>query len=74
MSSFSIWSCVLKGCFERGIFRRAKSRSKDIDDFFNIQHYSGLSLAGGMGVVLGMVGPVGPVGCPWWGRLLLLFT
>ena len=26
MSSFSIWGCVLKGCFERGIFGRAKSR------------------------------------------------
>ena len=31
-SSFSLWSCVLKGCFERGIFGRAKSRSKGIED------------------------------------------
>ena len=29
MSSFSIWGCVLKDCFERGILRRAKSRLKE---------------------------------------------
>ena len=33
MSSFSIWGCVLKGCFERGIFWRPKSRLKGIEDF-----------------------------------------
>jgi hypothetical protein len=33
MSSFSIWGCVLKGCFERGIFWRAKSHLKGIEDF-----------------------------------------
>ena len=32
-SSFSIWGCVLKGCFERGIFWRAKLRLKGIEDF-----------------------------------------
>ena len=38
-SSFSIWSCFLKGCFERSIFRRAKSRLKGIVDF-NLEHGS----------------------------------
>ena len=37
MSSFSIWDCVLKGCFERGIFLRAKSHLKGIEDF-NLEH------------------------------------
>ena len=32
-SSFSIWGCIMKGCFERGIFGRAKSRVKGIEDF-----------------------------------------
>jgi hypothetical protein len=32
-SSFPIWGCVLKGCFERGIFGRAKSRLKAIEDY-----------------------------------------
>ena len=32
-SSFSIWGCVLKGYFERGIFWRVKSRLKGIEDF-----------------------------------------
>ena len=36
-SSFSIWGCVLKGCFERGIFRRAKLCLKGIEDF-NLEH------------------------------------
>jgi hypothetical protein len=25
------WGCILKGCFERGIFRRAKSHLKVIE-------------------------------------------
>jgi hypothetical protein len=37
-SSFSNWACILKGCFERGIFWRAKSRMKGIEDF-NLEHY-----------------------------------
>ena len=37
-SSFSIWGRVLKGCFERGIFWRAKSRLKGIEDF-NLEHW-----------------------------------
>jgi hypothetical protein len=32
-SSFSIWGCVLKGYFERGIFWRAKSHLRAIEDF-----------------------------------------
>jgi hypothetical protein len=36
-TSFSIRSCVLKGCFERGIFSRANSHLKGIDDF-NLEH------------------------------------
>ena len=32
-SSFSIWGCVLKGCFEKCIFWRTKLRLKGIDDF-----------------------------------------
>ena len=36
-SSFSIWGCVLKGCFERGLFWRATSRLKGIEDF-NLEH------------------------------------
>ena len=31
-SSFSLRSCVLKGCFERGIFGMAKSRLEGIED------------------------------------------
>ena len=34
---FGIWGCVLKGCFERGIFWRPKSRLKGIEDF-NLEH------------------------------------
>ena len=30
-SSFSIWGCILKGCFERDIFWRAELRLKDIE-------------------------------------------
>ena len=37
-SSFSIWGCVLKGCLERGIFWRAKSCLKNIEDF-NLEHW-----------------------------------
>ena len=37
MSSFSIWGCVLKGYFERGIFWRAKLHLKGIEDF-NLEH------------------------------------
>ena len=37
-SSFSIWGCVLKGCLERGIFWRAKSRLKGIENF-NLDHW-----------------------------------
>ena len=33
MCSFSIWSCVLEGCFERGIFRRANLHLKGIEGF-----------------------------------------
>ena len=36
-SSFSILGCVLKGCFEGGIFWRAKRRLKGIEDF-NLEH------------------------------------
>jgi hypothetical protein len=36
--SFWIWGCVLKGCFERGMFWRAKSRLKGIEDF-NLEHW-----------------------------------
>ena len=32
MSSISIRGCVLKGCFEKGIFWRAKSHLKGIED------------------------------------------
>ena len=32
-SSYSIWGCVLKGCFERSIFCRPKSCLKGIEDF-----------------------------------------
>ena len=35
--SFSIWGCVLKGRFERGVIWRAKSRLKGIEDF-NLEH------------------------------------
>ena len=37
-SSFLIWDCVLKDCFERGIFWRAKSRLKGIGEF-NLEHW-----------------------------------
>ena len=33
MPSFSNLGCVLKGCFERGVFWRAKSHLKGIEDF-----------------------------------------
>jgi hypothetical protein len=36
-SSFSIWGCILKGCFERGTFWRAKLQLKGIEDF-NLEH------------------------------------
>ena len=36
-SSFSIWGCVLKGCFERGMFGRTRSCLKGIEDF-NLEH------------------------------------
>ena len=36
-SSFSIWGCDLKGCFERRIFWRAKPHLKGIEDF-NLEH------------------------------------
>ena len=36
-SSFPIWGCILKGCLERGIYWRAKSHLKGIDDF-NLEH------------------------------------
>jgi hypothetical protein len=36
-SSFSIQGCVWKGCFLRGIFWRAKSHLKGIEDF-NLEH------------------------------------
>ena len=38
MSSFSIWGCILQGYFERGIFWRAKSSLKGIEDF-NLEHW-----------------------------------
>ena len=37
-SPFSIEGCVLKGCFERSIFWRAKSHLKGIEDF-NLEHW-----------------------------------
>ena len=37
-SSFSIWACILKGCFKRGIFWRAKLRLKGIEDL-NLEHW-----------------------------------
>ena len=38
-SSFSIWGCILKDCFERCIFWRAISCLKGIEDF-NLEHWS----------------------------------
>ena len=38
MSSFSIWDCVLKGCFKRATFWRAKLHLKGIEDF-NLEHW-----------------------------------
>jgi hypothetical protein len=35
-SSFSIWDCVLKGCFERSIFWRAKLYFKGIEDSWTL--------------------------------------
>ena len=35
--SFSNWGCILKGCFERGIFGRVESLLKGIEDF-NLEH------------------------------------
>ena len=46
-SSFSIWGCTVKGCFEVGVFWRAKSRLQDFEDF-NLEHCQcskGLSFA-----------------------------
>jgi hypothetical protein len=37
-SSFSIWGCIMKGCVEGGMFWRAKSRLKGIEDF-NLEHW-----------------------------------
>jgi hypothetical protein len=37
MSSLSIRGCVLKVCFERGVFWMAKSRLKSIEDF-DLEH------------------------------------
>ena len=37
-SSFSIWGCVLKGCFERGLFWRVKLGVKGIEDF-DLEHW-----------------------------------
>jgi hypothetical protein len=42
---FSIWSCVLKECFERGIFWKAKSCLKGIEDF-NLEHWLQSSSSG----------------------------
>ena len=39
MSSLSIWDCVLKWCFEGGIFWRPTSRLKGIEDF-DLEHCS----------------------------------
>ena len=39
-SSFSIWVCVLKGCYETCIFWRVESRLKSIEDF-NLEHWRG---------------------------------
>ena len=36
--SFSIWGCILKGYFERGIFWRTKLCLKGIEDF-NLEHW-----------------------------------
>ena len=35
---FPIWGCVAKGCFERGLFWRAKLHLKGIEDF-NLKHW-----------------------------------
>ena len=37
-SLFSIWDCVLKGCFERGIWPAARLCLKGIEDF-NLEHW-----------------------------------
>ena len=39
MSSFSIWGCIVKGCFEIGIFWRAKLHLKGIEDV-NLEHWN----------------------------------
>ena len=36
-SSFLVWDCISKGCFGRGMFWRAKSHLKGIEDF-NLEH------------------------------------
>jgi hypothetical protein len=40
-SSFLIWGCIMKGCFEKGIFWRAKTCLKGIEDF-NLEHCVGV--------------------------------
>ena len=45
-SSFSIWGRVLKGCFVRGLFWRAKPHLKGMKDF-NFEHCSGGLHGGG---------------------------
>ena len=37
MPSFSIWDCILKGYFKRGIFWRTELHLKGFEDF-NLQH------------------------------------
>jgi hypothetical protein len=43
-SSFSIWGCILKGCFERGIFRRAKPRLKGIEALIQVSFWRVLKI------------------------------
>jgi hypothetical protein len=43
-SSFSICGCVLKGCFERGIFWRAKSRLKGIEALIHVSFWRVLEI------------------------------
>ena len=38
-SSFSMWGCVLKGCFDRGIFLKAKIAFERHFEDFNLEHY-----------------------------------
>ena len=54
-SSFSIWGCVLKGCFERGIFWRPNSsRLKGIEDF-NLEQQVRPWWLGPIGVINGQI-------------------